>query len=94
LLLSIFHSIPFVFICLSAKKIRIQVHLLTCVHASRQLVANNHLIFICQEKWDSISRRWKDNKAIIKQIQLFMIDEVHMLNDSSRGATGKISREF
>lgn len=40
-----------------------------------------------QEKWDSMTRKWRDNKSFIKQIRLFMIDEVHLLNDETRGAT-------
>ena len=34
-----------------------------------------------------MTRRWKDNKTFIQQIRLFMIDEVHLLNDGTRGAT-------
>lgn len=47
----------------------------------------NEKLLILQEKWDSVTRRWKDNKSFIKQIRLFMIDEVHLLNDETRGAT-------
>lgn len=34
-----------------------------------------------------MTRRWKDNKTFIKQVKLFMIDEVHLLNEASRGPT-------
>jgi len=34
-----------------------------------------------------MTRRWKDNKSFITQIRLFMIDEIHLLNDETRGAT-------
>ncbi|KAH8099579.1 DEAD-domain-containing protein [Cristinia sonorae] len=38
------------------------------------------------EKWDSLTRNWDDHKQILSQIQLFMVDEVHILNES-RGST-------
>ncbi|KAJ1980321.1 ATP-dependent DNA helicase MER3 [Dimargaris xerosporica] len=44
------------------------------------------LIITTPEKWDSISRRWRDNANLIRTIRLLMIDEVHILNDN-RGAT-------
>ena len=39
------------------------------------------------EKWDSTTRRWKDFgfKTFISQIELILIDEVHLLNEE-RGA--------
>ena len=40
-----------------------------------------------QEKWDSMTRRWRDNKALVQMVRLFLIDEVHQLNDETRGAT-------
>ncbi|BFZ04370.1 hypothetical protein BsWGS_07409 [Bradybaena similaris] len=45
------------------------------------------LICTTPEKWDSMSRRWRDNRSLFHQIQLFLIDEIHILNDPSRGAT-------
>ncbi|XP_012940325.2 probable ATP-dependent DNA helicase HFM1 [Aplysia californica] len=51
-----------------------------------ELFASN-LICTTPEKWDSMSRRWKDNKMLFQQIKLFLIDEVHILNDPNRGAT-------
>ncbi|KAI0672919.1 P-loop containing nucleoside triphosphate hydrolase protein [Trametes maxima] len=38
------------------------------------------------EKWDSLTRNWQDHDRILSQIQLFLIDEVHLLNES-RGST-------
>ena len=32
-----------------------------------------------QEKWDSMTRRWRDNKALIQLVRLFLIDEVSKL---------------
>ncbi|KFP17489.1 putative ATP-dependent DNA helicase HFM1, partial [Egretta garzetta] len=39
-----------------------------------------------QEKWDSMTRRWRDN-SIVQLVRLFLIDEVHVIKDESRGAT-------
>ncbi|KIK31009.1 hypothetical protein PISMIDRAFT_5571, partial [Pisolithus microcarpus 441] len=38
------------------------------------------------EKWDSLTRNWTDHSKILSQIQLFLVDEVHILNES-RGST-------
>ncbi|KAI0647359.1 P-loop containing nucleoside triphosphate hydrolase protein [Trametes meyenii] len=38
------------------------------------------------EKWDSLTRNWQDHSHVLSQIQLFLIDEVHLLNES-RGST-------
>ncbi|KAL6301584.1 P-loop containing nucleoside triphosphate hydrolase protein [Sparassis latifolia] len=38
------------------------------------------------EKWDSLTRHWRDYGQILSQIQLFLVDEVHILNES-RGST-------
>ena len=45
---------------------------------------------IGQEKWDSITRRWRDNTSLVQKVQLFLIDEVHLLNDETRGATMEV----
>lgn len=37
-----------------------------------------------------MTRRWRDNQAFVKQISLFLIDEVHLLNDETRGATMEV----
>ncbi|RUS21409.1 Sec63 Brl domain-containing protein [Endogone sp. FLAS-F59071] len=44
------------------------------------------IIVTTPEKWDSITRRWTDHQQLMSLIRLFMIDEVHMLNEK-RGAT-------
>eukprot|EP00731_Ephydatia_muelleri_P023090 Em0015g673a len=48
---------------------------------------NAHIIATTPEKWDSMTRRWRDNKALVQMVRLFLIDEVHQLNDETRGAT-------
>ncbi|XP_041348113.1 probable ATP-dependent DNA helicase HFM1 [Gigantopelta aegis] len=46
-----------------------------------------NLILTTPEKWDSMSRKWKDNRSLFQMIELFLIDEIHIVNDSNRGAT-------
>ncbi|XP_076434593.1 putative ATP-dependent DNA helicase HFM1, partial [Babylonia areolata] len=53
-------------------------------------VANlHHAQVICTtpEKWDSVTRRWKDNRQLFQSICLVCIDEVHVVGDTQRGAT-------
>ncbi|XP_022248602.1 probable ATP-dependent DNA helicase HFM1 isoform X4 [Limulus polyphemus] len=45
------------------------------------------IILTTPEKWDSMTRRWRDNKSLVQMIRLFLVDEIHLLNDSTRGAT-------
>ena len=32
-----------------------------------------------------LTRRWKDHRSLVEVIKLFLIDEVHILNDEIRG---------
>jgi len=41
---------------------------------------------VLKEKWDIVTRKWKNSRAIIDNIKLFLIDEIHVLGESSRGA--------
>ncbi|XP_046860686.1 probable ATP-dependent DNA helicase HFM1, partial [Xenia sp. Carnegie-2017] len=45
------------------------------------------IVMTTPEKWDSMTRKWKDNKALVQAVRLFLVDEVHLLNDESRGPT-------
>lgn len=36
----------------------------------------HQLILTTPEKWDSLTRRWRDHASLMKSIRLFMIDEV------------------
>lgn len=49
-------------------------------------VQNASIIITTPEKWDSITRRWKDHMKLMQMVRLFLIDEVHILKES-RGAT-------
>lgn len=48
-------------------------------------IRNTTIIITTPEKWDSMTRRWIDNKQLMQLIRLFLIDEVHILNEK-RGA--------
>nr|CAI5862914.1 unnamed protein product [Callosobruchus analis] len=50
-------------------------------------ITNHHLIISTPEKWDSLSRKWRDHEKIVRHIRLFMIDEVHLLHEDNRGST-------
>ena len=50
-------------------------------------LTNVQLILTTPEKWDFMTRRWKHNRSLMKQIKLLLIDEVHTISDGSRGAT-------
>ena len=43
------------------------------------------VIITTPEKWDSMTRRWKDHEKLVRLIKLLLIDEVHILN-KDRGA--------
>ncbi|CCM03617.1 uncharacterized protein FIBRA_05759 [Fibroporia radiculosa] len=47
------------------------------------------IIITTGEKWDSLTRNWRDHGQILSQIQLFLVDEVHILNES-RGSTMEV----
>ncbi|KJA27175.1 hypothetical protein HYPSUDRAFT_75106, partial [Hypholoma sublateritium FD-334 SS-4] len=47
---------------------------------------NAAVIVTTCEKWDSLTRNWYDHEQILSQVVLFLVDEVHILNES-RGST-------
>ncbi|KAJ4475641.1 hypothetical protein J3R30DRAFT_3294677 [Lentinula aciculospora] len=47
---------------------------------------NATIIITTGEKWDSLTRNWNDHHQQLSQIQLFLVDEVHILNET-RGST-------
>ncbi|KAI0142890.1 P-loop containing nucleoside triphosphate hydrolase protein [Xylariaceae sp. FL1272] len=51
-----------------------------------RLVGSASIIVTTPEKWDSITRKWKDHRRLLELVRLVLIDEVHILKDS-RGAT-------
>ncbi|KAL8372169.1 hypothetical protein RB595_001797 [Gaeumannomyces hyphopodioides] len=54
--------------------------------AETQKVGAAHIIVTTPEKWDSITRKWADHRKLLELVELFLIDEVHILKDA-RGAT-------
>lgn len=49
-------------------------------------VQSANIIITTPEKWDSITRKWKDHEKLMRLVTLFLIDEVHLLKEE-RGAT-------
>lgn len=49
-------------------------------------VQNSQIIITTPEKWDSMTRKWKDHSRLMQLVKLFLIDEVHILKEA-RGAT-------
>ncbi|XP_061489630.1 probable ATP-dependent DNA helicase HFM1 isoform X3 [Rhineura floridana] len=49
-------------------------------------IQHAHIILTTPEKWDSMTRKWRDN-SLVQLVRLFLIDEVHVVKDESRGAT-------
>ena len=49
-------------------------------------VQNSQIIITTPEKWDSMTRKWKDHMRLMQLVKLFLIDEVHILKET-RGAT-------
>lgn len=48
-------------------------------------IQSANIIVTTPEKWDSMTRKWKDYEKLMRLIKIFLIDEVHILNDD-RGA--------
>ncbi|KAL4808258.1 Sec63 Brl domain-containing protein [Aspergillus unguis] len=55
-------------------------------HSQLRNVQNSQIIITTPEKWDSMTRKWKDHARLMQLVKLFLIDEVHTLKEA-RGAT-------
>ena len=55
-------------------------------HYDMAKVRNASIIITTPEKWDSLTRKWKDHQKLLLMVKLFLIDEIHILKDA-RGAT-------
>ncbi|XP_026813097.1 probable ATP-dependent DNA helicase HFM1 [Rhopalosiphum maidis] len=51
------------------------------------LISSYQLIITTPEKWDSMTKKFKEFKYQINMVKLFLIDDVHLINDGIRGAT-------
>ncbi|XP_066122618.1 probable ATP-dependent DNA helicase HFM1 [Saccopteryx bilineata] len=49
-------------------------------------IQHAHIIMTTPEKWDSMTRKWRDN-SLVQLVRLFLIDEVHVVKDEARGPT-------
>lgn len=54
--------------------------------ASLNAVRDADIIVTTPEKWDSMTRKWKDHEKLVRMIRLPLIDEVHILG-KDRGPT-------
>lgn len=54
--------------------------------AEMKTVREARIIVTTPEKWDSITRSWIDHRKLLDLVELFLIDEVHILKEF-RGAT-------
>lgn len=73
---------------LGSMNIGIQVALITGdgdPSASFRDLAHANIILTTPEKWDSLTRRWTENFFLFASVKLFLIDEVHLVADDSRG---------
>ncbi|KAJ5296062.1 hypothetical protein N7508_010883 [Penicillium antarcticum] len=55
-------------------------------HMQLRAVQSSQIIITTPEKWDSMTRKWKDYGKLMQLVKLFLIDEVHILKET-RGAT-------
>lgn len=49
-------------------------------------LASSHFILTTPEKWDSLTRRWTEHFFLLASVKLFMLDEIHLIGDESRGS--------
>ncbi|XP_059613814.1 probable ATP-dependent DNA helicase HFM1 isoform X2 [Phlebotomus argentipes] len=49
-------------------------------------LAEYNIVVTTAEKWDSLSRRWREYINFLTSVKLVMIDEIHLLNEARRGA--------
>ena len=54
--------------------------------AQMKKVGSASIIVTTPEKWDSMTRKWKDHRKLMQLVRLFLIDEVHIVKEN-RGAT-------
>ncbi|KAJ5597409.1 hypothetical protein N7537_007493 [Penicillium hordei] len=55
-------------------------------HMQLRNAQSSQIIITTPEKWDSMTRKWKDHMKLMQLVKLFLIDEVHILKET-RGAT-------
>lgn len=50
-------------------------------------LAAHQIIVTTPEKWDALSRKWKDHYEIAHAVRLVLIDEIQLVGDRFRGPT-------
>ncbi|KAL2913623.1 plasma membrane calcium [Polyrhizophydium stewartii] len=50
-------------------------------------IQRSNIIVTTPEKWDATTRKWRDQKNLLRLLRLVLLDEVHMLKEPGRGAT-------
>ncbi|XP_029345903.1 probable ATP-dependent DNA helicase HFM1 [Acyrthosiphon pisum] len=76
-------------------KNKFTVHGLKCIEITGDsevrdyvsLITDYQLIITTPEKWDSLTKKCQEFKYQMYMVKLFLIDEVHLINDGIRGAT-------
>ncbi|XP_042885950.1 probable ATP-dependent DNA helicase HFM1 [Penaeus japonicus] len=56
-------------------------------HDDIAVIGKSQVILTTPEKWDSLTRRWRNHVALMEAVSLLLIDEVHVLGDRTRGPT-------
>ena len=54
---------------------------------SLRLVAMANIIITTPEKWDCMTRSWRQHVYLLGAIDLLLVDEIHHLGEDNRGAT-------
>ena len=69
----------------------LELNVLECTSDSEylniSLLNNSNIILTTPEKFDVLTRKWKEISGFISNISLLLIDEIHLLNEDNRGAT-------
>lgn len=47
----------------------------------------HQIVVTTPEKWDAMTRKWKEYREIANMIKLILIDEIHLVGDEWRGPT-------
>lgn len=59
---------------------------LTGDSAGLREVAASHILFATPEKFDAVSRDWRENLYLLGSVRLVLIDEAHFLGEDPRGS--------
>ncbi|CAF1711235.1 unnamed protein product [Brassica oleracea var. botrytis] len=58
-----------------------------------KLLEKSQIIISTPEKWDALSRRWKQRKYV-QQVSLFIVDELHLIGEGQGGTVLEILGEW